>query len=125
MDEKEFDYINAIPLIDVMLVLLTIVLTTSSFIAIGVIPIELPKVTKSYGDVIKTQTIEIDRNSAIYLNAVPVSLSQLKESMSKTNRSMPILIKADRDVVLQRFVDVFDVLKSLGFAKISLHTQIK
>jgi len=40
MEEKTFDYINVIPLVDVMLVLLTIVLTTSSFIAAGVIPMD-------------------------------------------------------------------------------------
>jgi Biopolymer transport protein len=45
MEEKEFDYINMIPFIDVMLVLLTIVLTTSTFVATGVIPVELPRVT--------------------------------------------------------------------------------
>ena len=33
MDVKEFDYINVIPLVDAMLVLLTIVLTTSTLIA--------------------------------------------------------------------------------------------
>ncbi|MBP1746331.1 MAG: hypothetical protein H6Q54_946, partial [Deltaproteobacteria bacterium] len=33
MEEKEFDYINMIPFIDVMLVLLTIVLMTSTFVA--------------------------------------------------------------------------------------------
>jgi biopolymer transport protein ExbD len=43
MENKEFDYINVIPLVDVMLVLLTIVLTTSTFIAAGQIPISLPK----------------------------------------------------------------------------------
>jgi len=47
MDEKEFDYINVIPLVDVMLVLLTIVLMTSTFIATGTLPVELPKATKS------------------------------------------------------------------------------
>nr|WP_255317356.1 biopolymer transporter ExbD [Candidatus Magnetobacterium casensis] len=41
MQEKEFDYINVIPLVDIMLVLLTIVLTTSAFIATGVIPVNL------------------------------------------------------------------------------------
>ncbi len=43
MDEKEFDYLNVIPLVDVMLVLLTIVLTTSTFIATGGIQVELPE----------------------------------------------------------------------------------
>lgn len=47
MEEKEFDYINMIPLIDVMLVLLTIVLMTSTFIMGGMIRVELPRVTGS------------------------------------------------------------------------------
>ena len=47
MDEKEFDYLNVIPLVDVMLVLLTIVLTTSTFIATGGIKVDLPKTAAS------------------------------------------------------------------------------
>lgn len=125
MEEKEFNYINVIPLVDVMLVLLTIALTTSSFIATGIIPIELPKATKSHGETLKTQTIEIDRNGMVYLNSVPVSLQTLKETMGPVNRSVPVLIRADRYVALQTFVDIFDVLKSLGFGRVSLHTQVK
>jgi len=45
MEEKEFDYINMIPLIDVMLVLLTIVLMTSTFVMGGMIRVELPAVS--------------------------------------------------------------------------------
>ncbi len=46
MEEKSFDYMNVIPLVDVMLVLLTIVLTTSSFVVSGVIPVTLPKASE-------------------------------------------------------------------------------
>ena len=51
MDEKEFDYMNVIPLVDIMLVLLTIVLTTSTFIASGVIPVNLPKAAGAGGGI--------------------------------------------------------------------------
>ena len=71
MEEKEFDYINVIPLVDVMLVLLTIVLTTSSFIASGMIPVDLPKAHRSQGEILKTQTVEIDRAGKVYLNSKP------------------------------------------------------
>ena len=47
MDEKGFDGINVIPFIDIMLVLLTIVLTTATFIANGTIPVNLPKAESS------------------------------------------------------------------------------
>jgi biopolymer transport protein ExbD len=123
MEEKEFDYINVIPLVDVMLVLLTIVLTTSTFIASGAIPVELPRASKNHEETLKTQTIEIDRNGGIYFNAKPLPLDSLKDCMGPINREMPVLIRADRGISLQVFVDVLDVVKNLGFKRVSLQTQ--
>jgi biopolymer transport protein ExbD len=125
MEEKEFDYMNVIPLVDVMLVLLTIVLTTSTFIASGAIPVELPKASKSRQEILKTQTIEIDREGQVYLNARHVSLDGLRDSLQCVGRDLPILIRADRSLELQIFVDVIDVVKNLGFKKVSLQTEEK
>ena len=41
--DRELDQINVIPLVDVMLVLLVIVLTTATFITTGQIPVNLAK----------------------------------------------------------------------------------
>jgi biopolymer transport protein ExbD len=123
VEEKEFDYINVIPLVDVMLVLLTIVLTTSSFIATGMIPVELPKASKSQEEVLKTQTIEIDQQGRVYLNARPLALPALQESLKTLNKRIPILIKADRNIALQIFVDVLDLVKTSGFTRVSLQTE--
>lgn len=125
MEEKEFDYINVIPLVDVMLVLLTIVLTTSTFIATGSIPVQLPKASKTSTETLKTQVIEIDKRGKVYLNSVPMSIEGLKESMKSVDKEMPVLIRADRDIALQFFVDVMDTLKSLGFKKVGLQTEEK
>lgn len=122
MEEKEFDYMNVIPLVDVMLVLLTIVLTTSTFIATGVIPVELPKASKGQADTLKTQTIEIDRRGNLYLNSKPVTLDILKDSICNFDRSIPMLIRADREISLQTFVDVLDLVKRLGFKRVSIQT---
>ncbi|MEN6622244.1 MAG: biopolymer transporter ExbD [Smithella sp.] len=123
MEEKDFDYINVIPLVDVMLVLLTIVLTTSSFIASGMIPLDLPKAKRSAGEILKTQTIEIDRAGRIYLNSQPVSLEKLKTDLRGMNKNAPVLIRADRAIILQNFVSVLDVIKGLEFTRISLQTE--
>lgn len=125
MQEKEFNYINVIPLVDVMLVLLTIVLTTSTFIAAGVIPVELPRASKNQAEILRTQTIEISREGEVYLNTRPVSIENLKGSMQSLGRDIPILIRADRTLALQIFVDVIDVVKNLGFKKVSLQTEEK
>ena len=123
MEEKEFDYINVIPLVDVMLVLLTIVLTTSSFIATGMISLDLPKVVKSRGEMLRTQTIEIDRRGGVYLNTKAVSLEELRQGLQGQDRNLPILIRADREIALQGFVDVLDLVKALEFKRVSLQTE--
>ena len=125
MDEKEFNTMNVVPLVDVMLVLLTIVLTTSTFIATGVIPVELPRAAKTNEVSSRTQTIEIDRTGKVFLNAKPVQVEELGNSICKLDRFMPMLIRADREVGLQAFVDVLDVVKNLGFQKVSLQTEVK
>ncbi len=125
MNEKEFDYINVIPLVDVMLVLLTIVLTTSAFIATGAVPIELPKATKNPAETLKTQSIEIDAQGNIFLNAQPVTLESLKNQLQPTPKATPLIIRADRNIRLQSFVDVLDLVKSLEFKRVSLQTEEK
>jgi len=123
MDETEFDYINVIPFVDVMLVLLTIVLMTSTFIATGAVPVELPRAAKSPAEILKTLSIDIDVSGNIYLNAQLVALDELKESLKTKPKDTPILIRADRNSRLQAFVDVLVVVKNLEFKRASLQTE--
>ena len=125
MDEKEFDVINVIPFIDIMLVLLTIVLTTSTFIAQGTIPVELPQAATNQSEVFKTQTIAIDRQGTVFLNTRQVGLPEMCAVLRAVGRETPILIRADRELALQIFVDVMDAVKTLGFKRVSLQTERK
>ena len=124
-DEKGFDYMNVIPLVDVILVLLTIVLTTSTFIATGAIPVELPSAAKSPVEPLKNQVIEISRSGKIYLNAKPSNLQALRVSLTPLDRATPMLIRADRNLKLQEFVDLLDLLKGMGFKAVGLQTESK
>jgi biopolymer transport protein ExbD len=123
MEEKEFSYINMIPFIDVMLVLLTIVLTTSTFVISGVIPVELPKVAGKHEKIMKTNVVEIDKRGHIYYQGKSVSLDDLKGAISAVSKETPFLIRADKDIPLQGFVDVLDMIKAGGFKRVSLQTE--
>jgi biopolymer transport protein ExbD len=125
MSEKEFDYMNVIPLVDVMLVMLTIVLTTSSFIATGNIPVELPRAAKSTVEALRTEVVEITRSGRLHLNGKAVSTDELKSALNSRERTTAILIRADRNINLQVFVDVLDAIKALGFKTVSLQTESK
>ena len=124
MDEKEFDYLNVIPLVDVMLVLLTIVLTTSTFIATGGIKVELPKTsTSEQTSSLHPRTVVISKEGSIWLDSEEVTLAMLTMAMEDTTRETPILVRADKNLALQTFVDVFGVIKQLGFTSLSLQTE--
>jgi len=125
MDEKEFDVINVIPFIDIMLVLLTIVLTTSTFIAQGGIPVQLPCAEKSASELLRTSTIDIDKNGVVHFAAQPLSLVELKETLRTLDKETPLLLRADRHLLLQDFVEVLDLVKGLGFSRVSLQTEQK
>lgn len=123
MEEKEFDYINIIPFVDIMLVLLTIVLTTSTFIATGGIPVNLPRAMRNNQEVIKSRTIQVDGSGTIIYDGHIVTMAALRTALKPLNRSTPFLIRADRDMSLQGFVDVLDTVKNCGFSRVSLQTE--
>jgi len=123
MEDKQIDSLNMIPFIDIMLVLLTIVLTTSSFIASGRIPVQLPQATPSEADKAPPQTIEIDAQGLIYYEGKPVSPEQLQSQLTGLNSDTSFLLRADKTVQLQRFVDVADILKQLHFQRVAVQVE--
>jgi biopolymer transport protein ExbD len=126
MEEKPFDGLNMVPFIDIMLVLLTIVLTTSSFIATGKIPIKLPEASASSSAEDKKdelEIIELDSKGKIYLDAGLISLRELEEKLAPMDKKTHFLLRADKEVRLQSFVEVADLLKRLTFTKVAVQTQ--
>lgn len=118
--DRELNQINVIPLVDVMLVLLVIVLTTATFITTGQIPVDLPK-AKQAGDrkdvtVILTLTAE----GKLFLNDQPVTRETLKTALAPHPHESPVVVRADRTTLLERFVDIVDEVRGLGFRQVSL-----
>ncbi|MDA8139970.1 MAG: biopolymer transporter ExbD [Desulfobacteraceae bacterium] len=124
MDEKEFDYLNVIPLVDVMLVLLTIVLTTSTFIATGGIQVQLPRAAADPAATVPhPRTIVIDKEGKIWLDSTPVVIDGLSATLDSVDRSTPLMVRADKGLALQLFVDLYQAVKRLGFTTLSLQTE--
>ncbi|MFG1270483.1 ExbD/TolR family protein [Xanthobacter versatilis] len=123
MDEKPFETMNVIPFVDIMLVLLTMVLTTASFIAVGRIPLSLPQAAPMKMDESKTTMIEITVDGTLHLDGAALSLDELKAKLSALPKDTSILIRADKSIAFQRFVDVADLLKTLAFTKVGVQTK--
>ena len=118
--KQDIDQINVIPLVDVMLVLLVIVLTTATFISTGQIPVSLAK-AKAVGDhqdVPIVITLNADGN--LFLNDKPLNDKALKDALSGKSRDSAVIVRADKTTLLERFVSLVDDVRGLGFQQVSL-----
>ena len=52
-----------------------------------------------------------------------ITIPALKACITAIPRQTPFLIRADKDIPLQGFVEVLDLLKTAGFRKVSLQTE--
>jgi biopolymer transport protein ExbD len=118
--DRELDQINVIPLVDVMLVLLVIVLTTATFITTGQIPVNLAK-AKEAGDR-KDVPIVITLNAGgnLFVNDRAVTPDGLKETLRVEPRESAVVVRADKTTLLEKFVSLVDDVRGLGFQHVSL-----
>jgi len=121
--ERDIEEINVIPLVDVMLVLLVIVLTTASFISMGQIPVSLAKAKSADAAQETPLKVTVQADGSIYFNDQKMPLSALTNAVKDVSRKLPVIVIADRQIVLEQFVTVVDAFKSLGFEKISLRVE--
>ena len=118
--EREIDQINVIPLVDVMLVLLVIVLTTATFISTGQIPVDLA-IAKEAGDRQDTPLIiTLTAEGRLFLNDQPIDEDGLKQALNPQPRQSLVVVRADRVTILERFVKVVDDVRGMGFQQVSL-----
>ena len=118
--ERDIDQINEIPLVDVMLVLLVIVLTTATFISTGQIPVDLAK-AKEAGDRQDTPlVVTLTADGGLFMNDQPVGEDGLKSALASQPRQSLVVVRADRVTVLERFVKVVDEIRGMGFQQVSL-----
>ena len=120
--DHDLDQINAVPLVDVMLVLLAIVLTTATFVSTGQIPVDLAK-AKHQETGRSGLAITLKPTGDLYLNERLVSVDDLGAALGPYPKTLPVVVRADRTVVLERFVSVVDVVKGRGFTRVGLEVE--
>ena len=118
--EREVNQINVIPLVDVMLVLLVIVLTTATFISTGQIPVNLAKAKEAGDRKDVPVVVTLTANGDLFLNDQPIPSDGLKTVLLTHPRESLVVVRADKVTVLERFVSVVDEIRGLGFQSVSL-----
>lgn len=118
--------LNIVPFIDIMLVLLAIVLSVSTFIAQGKIQIELPQSTnqEQQKDEKKVQIL-VDKDNQIYLDEKAIALENLKVELEKLDSKTLVELRSDKDAKFETFIQIIDILKGKAHENFSIATQAK
>ena len=118
------DGLNIVPFIDIMLVLLAIVLSISTFIAQGKIAVDLPSAKSAQQDKEdeKKVSVVIDKDNKFFIDDVEISEDELKDKLNAVHIKTLIELKSDKNAKFDSFVKVIDILKEKGHENFAIQT---
>ncbi|GAA7900987.1 TonB system transport protein ExbD [Helicobacter pylori] len=122
------DGLNVVPFIDIMLVLLAIVLSISTFIAQGKIKVSLPNAKnaeKSQPNDQKVVVISVDEHDNIFVDDKPTNLEALSAVVKQTDPKTLIDLKSDKSSRFETFISIMDILKEHNHENFSISTEDK
>ncbi|MDP2851725.1 MAG: biopolymer transporter ExbD [Sulfuricurvum sp.] len=120
---KRVEGINVVPLIDVVLVLLAIVLTISTFVASGEIKLDLPKAASAIQTPPQKIEIAINENGSLFWNGKEMSKEELNIHITALNIDSSVSILGDKKAFFNDFIFILDQLKRQKIEKISIVTK--
>ncbi len=122
------DGLNVVPFIDIMLVLLAIVLSVSTFIAQGKIKVSLPNAKnaeKSQPNDQKVVVISVDEHDNIFVDDKPTNLEALSAVVKQTDPKTLIDLKSDKSSRFETFISIMDILKEHNHENFSISTEVE
>ncbi|PDW64372.1 TonB system transport protein ExbD [Helicobacter pylori] len=120
------DGLNVVPFIDIMLVLLAIVLSISTFIVQGKIKVSLPNAKnaeKTQSNDQKVVVISVDEHDNIFVDDKPTNLEALSAVVKQTDPKTLIDLKSDKSSRFETFISIMDILKEHNHENFSISTQ--
>ncbi len=107
-----------------MLVLLVIVLTTASFVAKGIIPVNLPDSKSAAKQKEKKRlTITITKDKEILFNKKNVAKEDLVKTLLTYARDTQIAINCDKKAEFETFVHLLDILEINQYKNLGIITK--
>ncbi|MBW2605246.1 MAG: biopolymer transporter ExbD [Deltaproteobacteria bacterium] len=113
-------------LIDIVFMLLIFFLLTTNFMVDEGIKIKLPQAKATAPVTQKEITVYVDKEGRSYLMNEEMPMDQLfrrVKEMIGNDKDRLVVVKADREVILNRAVKVMDIVKAAGAGRLCLATE--
>ena len=121
--EEPITYINVVPMVDIMLVLLIIFMLTANFIATPSLPISTPKSYTSESTAPASQALVLTKTREFYYRNKKVTEQELKSRLAEDvalNPDLRVVLSADTSTPHGEVVALIDLARALGVKKIAL-----
>ena len=115
------------PLLDLAFVLLIIFMITTPLIENSIdLVVPSSSTAKTSVNPSEVYTISIDRNDVMKLNNEVLTAADLESRLATLHAENPltsVIVRPDRDLAVQKFVSVMDILRRTGIAKVGVMTH--
>ena len=115
------------PLLDLCFVLLIIFMITTPLMENSVdLVVPSSATAKTEVSPEETQIIQIDRNDVLKLNGEVTNKADLElqlAALKARDSQISVVVRPDRDLAIQKFIDVMDILKRVGIGRVGVMTR--
>jgi biopolymer transport protein ExbD len=119
--------LNVTPLLDLCFVLLIIFMITTPLMENSIdLVVPTSATAKTEVDPNETQIIQIDRHDVLKLNGQVTSRTDLEAQLAALKARDPqtsVVVRPDRDLAIQKFIEVMDILKRAGIGRVGVMTR--
>ena len=119
--------INVTPLLDLAFVLLIIFMITTPLIENSIdLVVPSSSTAKTSVNPADVLTISMDKNEVMKLNNEVVTATDLESRLATLHSENPltaVVVRPDRDLAVQKFVSVMDILQRVGITKVGVMTH--
>ena len=125
-EDKPYDDINITPMLDLAYVLLVIFIIMTTATVQGM-KVNLPKASAAPSLAQNTtKAITVAGDGKIFLDTVPVTLSELEQRLVQQRAltpDFPVVLRGDSQTQYQNVMDVLDMLGRLNITQVGLATK--
>ena len=117
--------LNIVPFIDIMLVLLAMVLSISTFITKGEIAIDLPKskTATTPQQTSEQRLVQVDAEGSFFWDGEKMSIDEIGELVAHMPQEERVLLRIDKNSKFDHFIQVIDLFKAHNHENFSIATE--
>ena len=121
--DEPITYINIVPMVDVVLVLLIIFMLTASFISSPSLPVNVPKAYTADTTAPRSESLVLGRDGSLYFRNKKMDAVELERELKEAaelNSELRVVLSTEASTPHGKVVELLDLARRCGVHKLAL-----